>query len=57
MNTSEGSVEGELANGNFHPLATEIPEAKDALAVGDDDDLDAPLRPVLEHLQDLGCTK
>ena len=23
------------------------------LAVGDNDDLDAPLRPVLEHLQDL----
>jgi hypothetical protein len=34
-------------------VAAEIPEAEDALAVGDDDDLDAPLGPVLEHLEDL----
>ncbi len=34
-------------------LTTKISKAKNALTVGDDDHLDAPLRPVLEHLKDL----
>jgi hypothetical protein len=34
-------------------LATEISKPQNALAVSDDNDLNAPLRPVLEHLKDL----
>lgn len=52
-NSSEGSVQRQFADRNTHSLTTKISKAKNALAVGDDDHLDAPLRPVLEHLKDL----
>jgi hypothetical protein len=34
-------------------LTTEISKPQNALAVSDDNDLNAPLRPVLENLKDL----
>lgn len=34
-------------------LTTQISKAQNALAVSDDNDLDAPLRPVLQHFKDL----
>lgn len=45
-NTSAGSVESELADGNAHAVDTKVTETEDTRAIGDDGDLDV-VRPVL----------
>lgn len=47
MNTSTGSVQGELAHGDTHAVDAKISETKDARAVGDDSDFDL-VWPVLD---------
>lgn len=50
-----GSIQGELADRDTDTAETEVTEAKDARAVGDDSDLDVLLAPVLEDSLDVAC--
>ncbi len=45
-----GGVERQLAHRDAHPLRAEVAEAEDPLAVGDHEDLDVAVGPVLEQL-------
>ena len=52
MNPRAGGVQGELADRDAHAVRAEIAEAEDALAVGDDDDADVAMGPILQDLPD-----
>ena len=45
-------VERELADRNPHAVGAQVAEAQDPLPVGDDDDADVLLGPVVENLRD-----
>jgi hypothetical protein len=47
-------VERQLADGDAHAVGTQVPEAQDAAAVRDDDNVDLLLRPVADHLLEVG---
>ena len=49
---AQARVERELADGDAHAVGAEIAQAEDALSVGDDDDADVLLGPVVEDLRD-----
>ena len=52
MDARAGGVQGELADRDAHAVRAEIAEAEDALAVGDDDDADVAMGPILQDLPD-----
>ena len=49
-----GRVQRQLADGDAHAVGAEVAQAKDTLAVGDDDDADVPFRPVAQDLRESG---
>ncbi len=53
MDPGAGGVQGELADRDPHAVRAEIAETQDALAVGDDDDADVAMGPILEDLPDV----
>lgn len=48
MNTSTGSVQGELAHGDTHAVDAKVSETKDARAIRDDSNFDL-VWPVLDN--------
>ena len=47
-------VERQLADGDAHAVGAQVPEAQDAAAVRDHDDVDLVLRPVVHHVLEIG---
>ena len=55
VDAGAGGVERELADRNSHAAGSQVAEAEDALAVGDDDHRHIPMRPVAKELLHLAA--
>mmetsp|Transcript_17 Transcript_17/g.45 ORF Transcript_17/g.45 Transcript_17/m.45 type:complete len:238 (+) Transcript_17:782-1495(+) len=48
-NTSGRTIQTEFSDGDSHSIGTQVAKTKDATAIGNNNDLHIPLRPVVHH--------
>lgn len=53
LDAGQGSVEGQLPDGDAHAVGAQVSQAEDALSVRDDDGADVLFRPIPEHAVDV----
>ena len=52
VDSSARRIERQFSNRYSHATRTQVSQTQDALAVGDDDDLDVSARPIPQHVRD-----
>ena len=53
VDTRTGRIECKLSNRNSHPICTQIPEAQNALTIGDNDDFHIVFMPIIQNFANI----